>query len=100
MCIFFLIFSVMVSRRILNTVPHALQQDLVDPSYKHSLASADSSVQCFSLLPPPTLATTSLFSMSVSLFLFHDTFICDILDFAYVIAYGICLSPSDLLHLV
>ena len=47
------------------------------------------------------LVTTSLISMTVSLFLFcRQVHLCHMLDYTYVKLYGICLSLSDLVHLV
>ena len=49
--------------------------------------------QTFSPSLPSTLATTTLFSTCVSLFLFHRyVHLCCMLDTTYVIAYSICLS--------
>ena len=83
---FFIFFSIMVYHRILNIVPCAIQQDLVGyPTNKalynslHLLTPASQSFLC-----NPFLATTSLFSMSVSLFLFHrEVHLYYILDSTY-----------------
>ena len=50
---------------------------------------------------PFPLATTSLFSMLVSQFLFYRyVHLCHFISNIQVISYGICLSLSDLLHLI
>ena len=107
---FFIFFSIMVYHRILNIVPCAIQQDLVGyPTNKalynslHLLTPASQSFLC-----NPFLATTSLFSMSVSLFLFHRyVHLCHSSDFTYKwyhMVFSIlglsCTSFSVWLHLV
>ena len=64
----FIFFSFMVYCKILNIVPCAIQQDLVYPSYIEQFASANLKLPI--LYSAPSLATTSLFSLSMSLFLF------------------------------
>ena len=68
---FFIFFSIIyhILNLILNIVP-AIQEDLVYPSYIYKFASVNPQ---FPILPSPhlpsALASMSLFSMSVSLFL-------------------------------
>ena len=86
MYIFFIIFfSIMVYYRIMNVVPCVTQQDLVVyPFSIHSFATVNPKLP---VLPFPTsshLATTSLFSMSVSYIVFfpvpptHWSCVCNI----------------------
>ena len=79
-CIFFSYFFIMVYQRILNVVPCAIQWTLlfIHPVYTdlHLLIPNSQS-----FLPHPSLATTSPFSMSMSLFLFpRYVHLCQILD--------------------
>ena len=65
-------FSIMVYHKILNIVPCAIQQDLIYTIYLiytswHLLIPNSQPFPPF----PTALATTSLFSMSMSLYLFH-----------------------------
>ena len=98
---FLTFFFITVYHGILNIVPCALQQDLViHPSFI-SLHLLIPNSQSFPPPPASPLATTSLISMSVSLFPFcRQVHLCPTLDSTRVISYGICLSLSDLLHLV
>ena len=94
-------FFIMVYHRILNIVPCAVQQDLVYPSYVcNSLHLLIPNSQPFTFPPlPQFLATTQLFSVSVSLQFdryvhFYRIQIPHINDNIY----GICLSFSDFIQ--
>ena len=62
-------FSIVVYHRILNTVP--AKDFVVYPFYIYQFASANPKLPIQPLPTPSLLATTSLFSVSVILFLFH-----------------------------
>ena len=67
--------------RILNIVPCAIQLDLVYPFYTYQFASASPKSQSNFFPPHFPLATTSLFSMSLILFMFYRyVHLCHILD--------------------
>ena len=85
----------MVYHKILNTVPCAIQQDLVYPSEIHQLASANPKLPVLPSPTSPPMATMSLFAMSVSLFLYIGGFICAIVWIPYVTDTIRYLSSSD-----
>ena len=81
-------------------VPCAIQQNLVYPFYMQQFASAYSKLPILPSFTSLPLATTTLFSISVSTLLFHrHTNLCHILDFTCMISYGVSPSLPDLLHL-
>ena len=69
-CIFVIFFSIMVYYRILNIVFCVTQKDLVCLFSMYYFASANLKLPLHPCPTPSPLATTSLYSMSVSLFLF------------------------------
>ena len=80
---FFILYAIMVCYRLWNTIPCAMQQDLVIHSLYNSLHLLTSDSQ--STPPPPffPLATTGLFSLWVC-FCFVDKFICIIFQIPHV----------------
>ena len=100
---FSIFFSIMVYHRILNIVPCTIVDLIVHPFYIYQFASANPKLPIHPSPTPLPLTTTWLFSMSMILFLFHR-YICEFVSYfrfyIQVISDGICLSLSDLLHLV
>lgn len=75
----YIFLSIMVCHRRLNTIPWAVQWDLVYPSCISLFASANPRLPA--LAHPSPSATTALLSTSVSLFLFcRYVHLCHILD--------------------
>ena len=92
---FFVSFSIMVYHRILTIAPCALQQTLLlIHSLCNSLHLLIPASHSMPLPIPSPLATTSLFSMSVSLF-HRQVHLDHILDSTWK-WYGVCLSLTSL----
>ena len=83
---FFMFFSIMVYPRRLGIGPCAMQQDLIAYLLQmQQFTSANPKLPIHPILSP--LATISLFSMSVSLFLFYrQVHLCHVLDSIYKIS--------------
>ena len=83
----YLLFShiTMLHHKWLDIVPSALWQDLIAyPLQRQQFASMNPRLPVHPTPSPSPLATTSLFSMSVSLFLFYkQVHLCYILDTTY-----------------
>ena len=82
MCVYIYIHSIMLHHKGLGRVPRALQQDLTAyPLQMKSFASTNPKLPVHPTLSLSSLAATSLFSMSMSLFLFcRKVHLCHILD--------------------
>ena len=98
--VFLTLSSSMFHRKWLDIVPRAVQQDLIAyPLQMQWFASANPDTQSVPL-PPPWQPQVWSPSPWVCFFSVHRFILCHILDSRYVMMYGICLSLSDLLHLV
>ena len=93
---FFILFSFMIYHGTLNIVPCAIQQGL---AFIHSVYNGNPKLPTYPSFTPPPWRPHVCF-VTWSLFLCHrEVHVWHILDSAYT-WYDICLSLSDLLHLV
>ena len=99
--LFLTLSSTALHHKWLNIVSSAIQQDIIAYHPKcNSLHLPTPSSQPIPLLPPPPLQPLVHSPSPWVSFLWKGTFVSYVTFQIQVIPYGICLSLSDLLHLV